>query len=156
MEELMPSNCGAGEDSWESFGQQGDTTSHPKGNQPWIFIGRTDTDWSSDTLATWCKEQTHWKKPWCWDRLRQEEKGATEDEMVGWHHWLNGMTLSKLWEMVRDREAWHAAVHGVTKSRTWLSNWTRTTITTLFHSISIPFHTSRISNFREKKSSVTC
>ena len=56
---------------------------------------------------------------------RQKEKGMTEDEMVGWHHWLNGyMCLNKLWELVMDWEARHAAVHGVTKSWTWLSYWT--------------------------------
>ena len=54
----------------------------------------------------------------------QEEKGTTEDEMVGWHHWLNGHEFEQAPELVMDREAWHAAVHGVTKSRTWLSNWT--------------------------------
>ena len=42
--------------------------------------------WSSNTLATWCKELTHWKRPWSWERLKWEEKGTTEDEMVGWHH----------------------------------------------------------------------
>ena len=41
-------------------------------------------------LATWCKELTHWKRPWCWERLRAGGIGATEDEMVGWHHRLNG------------------------------------------------------------------
>ena len=45
--------------------------------------------WSSNTLDTWCEELTHRKRPWCWERLKAEEKGVTEDEMVGWHHWLN-------------------------------------------------------------------
>ena len=48
--------------------------------------------------------------------LRQEEKGTTEDEMVGWHHDAVDMNLGKLWETVRDREAWHTAVHGVAES----------------------------------------
>ena len=46
----------------------------------------------------------------------------TEDEMVGWHHQLDGMSLSKLLELVMDREAWHAVAHAVTKSRTRLSD----------------------------------
>ena len=50
----------------------------------------------------------------------QEEKGKTEDEMVVWHHWLNG----QLQELVIDREAWRAAVHGVAKSQTQLGDWT--------------------------------
>ena len=51
----------------------------------------------------------------------QEEKGMTEDEMAGWHHWLDGRELQ---ELVMDREAWHAAIHEVAKSWTWLSDWT--------------------------------
>ena len=46
----------------------------------------------------------------------------TEDEMVGWHYWLNGHEFDRPWEMMKDREAWHAAVHGVAKSRTRLSD----------------------------------
>ena len=54
--------------------------------------------------------------------LGQEEKGTTEDEMAGWHHWLDGVSLSELQELVMDREAWRAAVHGVAKSQTWLND----------------------------------
>ena len=55
----------------------------------------------------------------------QEEKGTTEDEMAGWHHWLDGdVSLSELREFVMDREAWCAGIHGVAKSLTWLSDWT--------------------------------
>ena len=46
----------------------------------------------------------------------------TEDEMVGWHHQLDGQCLSRLWELVMDREPWRAAVHGAAKSRTRLSD----------------------------------
>ena len=48
--------------------------------------------------------------------------------MTGWHHWLNGLSLSKLQELVKDGEAWRAAVQGVAKSQTWLGGWTTTTV----------------------------
>ena len=47
-------------------------------------------NWNANTLATWWEELTHWKRPWCWKDWQEEEKVATEDEMVRWHHWLNG------------------------------------------------------------------
>ena len=64
---------------------------NPKGYQPWIFIGRTDTE--AEATILWPPDMKSWLivkdsdagKDW-----RQEEKGTTEDEMVGWHHWLNG------------------------------------------------------------------
>ena len=62
---------------------------HPKGNQSWMFIGRTDAE-GLNTLATWCEGLTHGKDPDAGKDWRQEEKGTTEDEMVGWHHRLNG------------------------------------------------------------------
>ena len=59
---------------------------------------------------------------------RQEEKGTTEDEMVGWHYRLNWHEFEQTLRMVMDREAWKVAVHGVAKSQTWLSNWTTISI----------------------------
>ena len=66
-----------------------------------------------------------WKDPNAGKDWGQEEKGMTEDKMVGWHHWLNGHgSLGGLGELVMDREAWCAVVQGITKSRTQLSDWT--------------------------------
>ena len=87
--ELMLLNCGIGEDSWESLGLQGDPTS-PSQRKSVLNTHWKDWFWSwnSNTLATWCKELTHLKRPWCQERLKVG--GMTEDEMVGLHYWLNG------------------------------------------------------------------
>ena len=123
---LMLLNYDVGEDSCESLELQGDPTAvHPKGNQSRIFIGRTNAEpeapilWPPNVKNRLIRNDPDAGKDW-----RQEEKGMAEDEMIGWHHWLNGHELSKLRELVMDREAWCAAVHGVTMSQTWLSNCT--------------------------------
>ena len=64
---------------------------HPKGNQSWIFIGRTDAE--TETAILWLPDPKNWligKDPDAGKNWRQEDKGTAEDEMVGWHHWLNG------------------------------------------------------------------
>ena len=100
-----------------------------KGNQSWVFIGGTDAEaeapiiWPPDGKSRLIRKDPDAGKNW-----RQEDKGMTEDKMVGWHHTKSmDMSLIKFQEIVKDRETWHAAVHGVTKSRTWLSDWTTTT-----------------------------
>ena len=96
---------------------------NPKGNQSWIFIGRTDAETEAPTL--WPPDTKNWfigKDPDAGKDWRQE-KGTTEDEMVGWHPWLNGHEFE---------EAWCAAVHGVTKSRAQLSDLTELTHVTDF------------------------
>ena len=84
-------NCGVGEDSWESLGLKGDPTSPSKGNQSWIFIGSTDAKAEAPILLP--PDSKNWltgKDPDAGKDWRQEEKGTTEDEMVGWHHQLDG------------------------------------------------------------------
>ena len=84
-------NCGVGEDSWEPIGLQGNQASQSRGNQSWMFIARTDAE--VETPALWppdAKNWLIWKEPDAGKDWRREEKGMTEDEMVGWYHRLNG------------------------------------------------------------------
>ena len=103
---------------------------HPKGNQPWIFIGRTDAE--AETPILWPPDVNHWLfrkdsdagKDWRYEKwtIKNAMLDAINDSM--------GMSLSKLWKTEKDREAWCAAFHGITKSWTWLNDWT--TSTTVF------------------------
>ena len=85
---FMLLNCGAGDDSWEFLDCKEIQLVHPKGNQSWIFIGRTDAEapilWPPDA-KNWIIEDLDAAKAW-----GQEEKGMTGDEVVGWFHWLDG------------------------------------------------------------------
>ena len=92
---------------------------NPNGNQPWIFIASTDAEAEAPILwLPYVKIQLIGKDPDAGKDWGQE-KGVTEDEMAGWHHWLD---LSKLWEIVEDRKGWHTAAHEAAKSQTQLSD----------------------------------
>ena len=92
-------------------------------NQPWIFTGRTDA--KAETPILWPPDAKGWlieKDPDVVQDWGQEEKGVTEDQVVGWHHWLNGHEFEEtiIPEIVNDREeAWYAVVLWVTKSWIW-------------------------------------
>ena len=98
---------------------------NPKGNQPWIFTGSTDAE--AEAPIVWppnTKSQLTRKDPDPEKDEGQEEKAATEDEMVGWHHWLNGHEFEWIQGDSEGQGSLHAAVRGVTKSRIQLSDWT--------------------------------
>ena len=106
---------------------------HPKGDQSWVFIGRTDNwSWNSITLATWCEELTQWKIPWCWEGLRAGGEGDDRE----WDGWMASPT-QWTWVWVDSRSWWWTRRPGMLRfmgsqrvrhDRETELNWTETAI----------------------------
>ena len=125
--ELMLLNCRVGEDSWESLGLQGDWVS-----QFWrksvLNIHRKDRCCSFNTLATWCEELTHWKRPWCWEWLKAGGKGDNR----GWDGWMASLSWWT-WVWVNSGSWWWTGRPGMLRfmglqrvRHNWVTelNWT--------------------------------
>ena len=89
---------------------------NPKGNQYWIFIGRPDAEAEAPVLwlATWCKELTHWKRPWCWERLKAGREGADRE----WNSWMASL-IQWTWVWANSRRWWSTEKPGVLQSMEW-------------------------------------
>ena len=122
---LMLLNCGVGEDSWESLELQGDPTSQSK-RKSVLNIHWKDWcwSWSSNTLAMWWEELTHWKRPRCWEW----SKAGGEGDDRGWDGWMASLPWWT-WVWVNSGSWWWTGRPGVlwfmgSQSRTQLSDWT--------------------------------
>ena len=112
---------------------------HSEGDQPCDFFGRNDA--KAETPVLWPPHSKSWLIGKDSDAGRdwgQEDKGMTEDEMAGWHHWLDGRQSEWTPELVMDREAWRAAINGVAKRWTRLSDWIELNQTELKDTLGFP------------------
>ena len=108
-EELMPLNCGVGEDSWESLGLQGDPTSPFWRRSALGFLWKEWCwSWNSRSLATSCEVLTHWKRLWCWEGLGAGEEGDNR----GWDGWMALLT-QWTWVWINSRSWWWTGRPGV-------------------------------------------
>ena len=137
-------NCSVGEDSWEFLGLQGDPTS-PFWRRSALNIHWKDWCWSwnSNTLAPWCKELTHWKRPWYWER----SKAGGEGDDRGWDGWMASLTRWT-WVWASYRSWWWTGNPGILRPtglqrvrHNWVTelNWTgKKILTHSFHGLAIP------------------
>ena len=100
---------------------------NPKGNQAWIFIGRPDAEAEVLNTLPWCEEQTHWKRPWCWGRLKARGEGDNR----GWDSWMLSL-IQWTWVWANSGRWWRTGRPGMLQcmglqSQTRLSDWTATT-----------------------------
>ena len=87
----------------------------PKGNQPWIFFGRIDAETKAPILlASWCEEPTHWKRPWCWERLREGGEGDNR----GWDGWM-ALPTQWTWVWANSGRWWRTGRPGVLQLMGW-------------------------------------
>jgi len=116
-------NCGVGEDSWETLGQQRDQTGQSL-RKSVLNIHWKDWCWLQ-YFGHLVRRTLIGKNPDAGKEWRQEEKGTAEDKIVGWYHQLNGQEFEQAVGVGDEREAWCATVHGVTEHRIWLTelNW---------------------------------
>ena len=105
-------NCGVGEDSWESLALQGDPIS-PSQRKSVLGVHWKDWCWSrnSNTLATWCKELTHWERHWCWERSKAGGEGVNR----GWDGWMASLT-QRTWVWVNSMSWWWTGRAGMLQS----------------------------------------
>ena len=114
------------------------TPLHPKGNQSSIFIGRTWWSWSSDTLATWCKELMHWERPLCWERLKM--RGEVDD--TGWDGCMASLT-QWTWVWAGSGSWWWTGKPGLLQT---MDRRLRTELTDMYNWCSLLYRSTKLEN----------